>query len=200
MTREECYSRWMTKEPCPQCGGPKSPRSTLCRKCERWRNQGPDGDKESELRRFWSKVKVTEGCWIWQAGSNGIGYGAFHIKRDGEWTKILAHVYCYQVHKGPVPNGLELDHLCRNPPCVNPQHLEPVTKQVNVIRGNAGAANWCRKKTHCLRGHPFDATNTYLDKRGRRGCKICRREQSRISNQKARKRYKEEHHGEAIHL
>lgn len=82
--------------------------------------------------RFWSKVHKTETCWIWTGALTGAGYG--NLKADGRWW--CAHHISYILSVGPVPEGLELDHLCFNPPCVNPDHLEPVTHLVNVQRYN----------------------------------------------------------------
>jgi hypothetical protein len=79
---------------------------------------------------------------------------------------------------GPVPDGLELDHLCRNPGCVNPDHLEPVTHKENMLRGfNPSATN--ARKTHCHKGHFFDAENTYIATTGARRCRTCLRELQR---------------------
>lgn len=80
-----------------------------------------------------SYLKTSCGCWIWLGEENRNGYGRF--KRRGK--KIMAHKYYFQLFKGPIQRGLVLDHLCRNRACVNPEHLEPVTVQVNTLRGEA---------------------------------------------------------------
>jgi HNH endonuclease len=90
--------------------------------------------------RFWAKINkggpIPEHrsdlgpCWLWTAATN-YGYGVFRIDR----RSIYAHRYAYELLVGPIPDGLQLDHLCRVPPCVNPTHLEPVTHRENILRG-----------------------------------------------------------------
>lgn len=118
-------------------------------------------------------------CWLWAKGINTAGYGQFHIKGLKPYRMVRAHIAVYEALVGPVPEGLELDHLCGIRSCINPDHLEPVTHQVNVQRGRAGAHTVLRNraKTHCPRGHPYNKENTYYRPgNGDRGCKICRRE------------------------
>lgn len=120
--------------------------------------------------RFWEKVEITEGCWLWIAGCTTHGYGAFY---DGR-RQTPAHRFAYEQLVGPIPEGLHLDHLCRNRVCVNPAHLEPVTNVENVMRGESDAARNARK-LECKRGHAFDEANTYHDATGRRHCRACAR-------------------------
>lgn len=75
------------------------------------------------------------GCWQWLHGTNSIGYGQLHVRHSKPRRMAYAHRVYYERHVGPVPDGLELDHLCRNPGCVNPEHLEPVTHAENIRRG-----------------------------------------------------------------
>jgi HNH endonuclease len=127
------------------------------------------------LERFMSKVcKQPDGCWIWQGNAVGspLKYGAFWF--DGRDVK--AHRWSYEHFVGPIPAGLTLDHLCRVPLCVNPEHLEPVPLRENILRGNGAAARAARR-THCDKGHPYDEANTYVAPgSGRRVCRTCYRE------------------------
>ncbi len=125
--------------------------------------------------RFDEKFTVDPGtgCWLWTAFTNPKGYSRFLLHGKSE----LAHRVSYERHIGLIPEGLELDHLCRVPGCVNPDHLEAVTHKENVRRGNSVKVK--RAKTHCPKGHLYDAENTYIDEKGHRSCIICRRTRSR---------------------
>ena len=126
--------------------------------------------------RFWSKVDGSYGnCWEWKGGVAGKGYGSFYLNG----RRIKAHRYAYQTLVGAIPEGLEIDHLCRNRKCVNPNHMEVVTRGENIRRGlwpDIGR-QYQQKKTHCPQGHPYDEENTYLrpDRSGRE-CRACRSE------------------------
>lgn len=132
------------------------------------------------MGRFLEKVDKTGECWVWIASLTKAGYGQFYV-RPGEGSQ-LAHKWLWEATHGPVPGGLELDHICRNRPCVNPSHLEPVTRQVNNDRGWGN-----NRKTHCPQGHPYDAENTsYRERDKSRQCKECNRQRVRRYHQAKR--------------
>lgn len=122
--------------------------------------------------RFFEKVEKTPTCWLW-SGARSKGYGVFGIPKTRRNAR--AHRLSYLFHVGPIPIGLELDHLCRVPACVNPAHLEPVTHQINTARGVAGQATGrqMRSRTHCPSGHPYDKKNTRIRPNGSRVCMAC---------------------------
>lgn len=118
--------------------------------------------------RFQRRVTVQDdGCWSWDT-TNSIGYGEFMQNRVGYY----AHRFAYEAMVGPIPEGLVIDHLCRNRRCVNPAHMEPVTRGENVLRGISVPAQNARK-THCSRGHAYDEANTHITPRGSRSCRAC---------------------------
>lgn len=101
------------------------------------------------------------GCWIWLKGKNQNGYGV--VSYNGQI--FGAHALAYIFEKGPIPEGLEIDHLCRNPSCVNPKHLEAVTHAVNVERAT---------RLHCCNGHLMTVENRLETAKGSRACRTCR--------------------------
>lgn len=123
---------------------------------------------------FWARVEKC-GCWVWRGGRNSKGYG--FVSMNGR--AVLAHVWSYEQVYGAVPEGLELDHICRTRACVNPEHLEAVTHRVNLMRGRSFSAKNA-KKTCCPKGHIFD----HIDSRGWRVCVICKRTAARKRRQK----------------
>lgn len=125
--------------------------------------------RPSMANKFWAKVKKQEGCWEWCGSRNQQGYGNFRAQK--------AHRVAYELLVGPIPQGMILDHLCRNHGCVNPMHLEPVSNRENVLRG-VGPTALSARKTHCVNGHEFTDENTYRrkDAPGRK-CRICMKAQ-----------------------
>jgi len=135
-------------------------------------------------KRFWPKVNKTDTCWLWTASKTGAGYGQISNKPG---PPLYAHRVSYEFIKGPIPEDCDLDHLCRNHACVNPDHLEAVTHKENVMRGiGASAKNYI--KTHCKYGHEFTSENTKIKTNGSRCCRICDRRLKRQwkKNKKAR--------------
>lgn len=130
---------------------------------------------------FWAKVDKTGDCWLWTAGRNRQGYGEFATRQTDNPKTRVAHRIAYELVVGPIPEGLVLDHLCRNPPCVNPAHVEPVTVGENTMRG-VGLAPQRARQTHCVNGHEYTPDNTYIaPKRGTRDCRTCRQIRSRAA-------------------
>lgn len=129
--------------------------------------------------RFWAFVEKTD-CWNWTGNLNTDGYGRFW---DGENRRhVQAHRWSYEKLRSAIGPGLQIDHLCRNRRCVNPDHLEPVTPRVNTLRSTAVTAAHAAK-THCPQGHEYSAENTYRNAAGRH-CRICRLEASRRHRRK----------------
>lgn len=131
---------------------------------------------------FWRRVNKTESCWLWTGKKQTDGYGQYTPTMDGIRRFWSAHRVAYELMVGPIPNGLQVDHLCRVRLCVNPDHLEAVTQTENVLRGVSFAAVNA-DKTHCSRGHEFTPENTYRRPSGNRDCRACLRLRWRKSNQ-----------------
>ncbi len=138
--------------------------------------------------RFWENVAVTGDCWWWTGTIVPDGYGNFRV----EGKTVGAHRWSYKYLVGPVPKGLELDHLCRNPACVNPDHLEAVNHRENCLRGEGVSAINARK-TECLRGHPFSGANLVIEKSGQRYCRKCKNEQTRRHKRLKREQARQAH-------
>jgi hypothetical protein len=118
--------------------------------------------------RFWAKVDDSGECWLWTASLDPCGYGQFFY--DGRPRK--AHRVAYESECGPIPAGLELDHLCKTRHCVRISHLEAVTHRENLLRGDTFQASNAAK-THCKRGHAFNEKNTHHLPTGGRKCRPC---------------------------
>ncbi len=155
-TRRSATMRWT--------GGVEAPRSMTP-------EVSPMLDDSTIAARLWSgAVADGAGCWVWQRSTDTKGYGRLWV--DGR--NQHAHRRAYELVKGPIPDGLTIDHLCRVHACINPDHLEAVTNRENILRGTGPTAANARK-THCLRGHPFDEANTRVHHGHRRICRTCHR-------------------------
>ena len=117
-----------------------------------------------------TKQVTSTGCWIPTQKPLASGYVLFTFDQK----KIYAHRWMYQQMIGSIPGGMQIDHLCRNRPCINPEHLEVVDNFENMMRGNNFAAKQARQ-THCKNGHEFTPENTGLSRDGERSCLTCRR-------------------------
>ena len=155
----------------------------ICRTCSRDRNRASKDRRKGISRpladareRFLGKIERTaSGCWEWQGYIDRHGYGRITIN----YKPHSAHRVGYELFVGPIPDGLVIDHLCRNRACVNPEHLEPVTNDENVRRGLRSPT-----KTHCVHGHEFTIENTRISASGRRRCLECERIRSRDYQQR----------------
>jgi hypothetical protein len=127
--------------------------------------------QRSLWERMADKFTIDDGCWEWVASCSTNGYGQIWV--DG--TMRRPHRVLYEMMVGSVPEGLDLDHLCRNRRCVNPSHLEPVTRQENALRGAKG-----RMITHCPQHHEYTPENTWRrPSNGHRQCRQCNRDRAR---------------------
>lgn len=136
--------------------------------------------------KFWARVvRGTDAqCWTWFGALGSHGYGVFSL---GKFNLQNAHRVAWRALRGPLPEGLSIDHLCRNRRCVNPSHMELVTNVENVMRGESFSAVNARK-THCQRGHLLAGDNLESMKNGARSCRICHNETHRIAVKKRRAR------------
>lgn len=126
-------------------------------------------------QRFWAKVRKGDVCWNWTGAISSGGYGNFYTGGGRAAARhVHAHRFAYELLIDPIPEGMCLDHLCRNRKCVNPDHLEVVTRGENVLRGDTLAGRAARA-TKCKHGHPFDVANTYITREGHRHCRACGR-------------------------
>lgn len=124
--------------------------------------------------RFWTKVKKSDGCWSWTGYHHKSGYTGIRIRTG---VSGYGHRVAWELTNGPIPDGMEIDHLCKNPGCVNPAHMEVVTRAVNNARSNSASARAARR-THCPQGHEYAGENLMVIS-GKRVCRTCKNERRR---------------------
>lgn len=124
------------------------------------------------ITRFWFRVSKQSDCWIWLGARNASGYGVIHWDDRDQ----MAHRIAYELEVGPISPDRQIDHLCRNRACVNPDHLEPVTMKQNIQRA---------MRTYCRRGHEYTEENVYWYY-GKRHCRACQRENATERYRQAR--------------
>lgn len=151
-------------------------------------NGGPKTRPPAE--RLAKRLSLDEdtGCLNWTGPTVHNGYGRLQLSMaGGKRTRIRAHRLAYELARGPIPAGMEVDHLCRNRRCCNPDHMEIVTREENIARGMAPHMVNARK-THCKRGHEFTAENTRINTKGQRVCRACQALQNGQRPSKAKPR------------
>jgi len=178
-----------------EAGLPGTARGLCHAHYRRWQRYGdPKGvpsPRPSLVERLWPKFqRNASGCWLWTATLNNKGYGMIGV--GGQMR--LAHRAAYELLVGPIPEGLDLDHLCHNADescaggtpcghrrCINPAHLEPATRSVNARRGRAYSPEVMARRapTHCPHGHAYDEANTLVSRQGWRRCRTCKLDQQR---------------------
>lgn len=127
------------------------------------------------IERIKRRIAIDEnGCWVWQGHKKPDGYGRMRLS-SGRQASV--HRVAFEAWNGQIGRGLHIDHLCRNPSCCNPDHLEAVTPGENTRRSRSAEVSRAKRETqtHCIHGHMFTAENSYFDARGYRSCKECRR-------------------------
>jgi len=142
---------------------------------------------QKQINNFWNKVLFTTDCWEWQASLDKDGYGYYSTKIGKR-----AHRFSYLIHKGKLDPNLQIDHLCKNKSCVNPDHLEQVTCRENLKRAETQISTINSKKTNCKRGHLFSGYNLIVKKTGKRTCRTCNNMTNNIRRRKQYNDRKEE--------
>ena len=176
----------------PGCG---AKRHVTAGWCSGHHRQVRDGEEPRPIyrsleERFFAKVNKTETCWLWIGATNHLGYGQLW---DVDTKRVdMAHRVSVRMSGREIPDGWEVDHLCRIPSCVNPEHLEPVTHAVNMERAPASAIQFQRAKTHCPQGHEYTPDNIYKKTNSSGGisreCRACKADAQRRYRAKKRAR------------
>lgn len=164
---------------CEVCGKPfesEKKKQVTCSPSCRGTRAGRGNRKGTVPERFWPKVRraSVEQCWLWIGKWNDAGYGLFYMFETGRDER--AHRVSYELSVGPIAPGLELDHTCNNPPCVNPAHLEPVTHHENMLRMSRRGRHYLFGRTQCPNGHELTGnTRTVYRSTGKKEtvCTIC---------------------------
>lgn len=164
-----------------ECGKPHDSHGYCAMHAARFRRVRPIHQGRKTRQEFFSAHinRDPSGCWLWTAKIGRNGYGRY---AEAE----LAHRVAYELWKGPIPAGLEIDHLCMVKHCVNPDHLEAVTHAENLRRRDL-IYGIRTAVTECPHGHPYDSTNTYLSPSGRRQCRECARIRAARNRAKGKK-------------
>jgi len=146
----------------------------------------PRYQRRSIAQRLEEDVDRSGACWLWKRHVRRDGYAFMQIATTpGAVKAIFVHRASWEHYRGPIPEGMTVDHLCRVRHCLNPEHLQLVTPRVNTLRGSSQPAINA-KKTHCKRGHPLSGENLYVSRKGFRQCRMCVRRRRQAAARRMR--------------